>query len=303
MAFMGVMNCKFTQFKLLNKLKCSLNNSICSFENTTKKHMKLFTIPNLMTGLNMLGGVMAILFALAGRIDIAPYCLFISAILDFFDGFLARLLKQQSELGKQLDSLADVISFGLAPGIIIMVILIYQTTGTVDVLNQSEFMWGQPISIWLSGLTRMDVRAFIPLLALWIPFFSLFRLAKFNIDTRQSESFIGVPTPANTLFFLSFPLLLVHYIGTEGWEHNLILYMIQPTVLVPIIVVMSVSLISEIPLFALKFKGFGWQGNQIRYLFLISCGILIPTLWLWSLPIIVLLYLTMSIVYTLVKKK
>ena len=87
MAFIGVMNCKFTQFKLLNKLKCSLNNSICSFENTTKKHMKLFTIPNLMTGLNMLGGVMAILFALAGRIDIAPYCLFISAILDFLTAF------------------------------------------------------------------------------------------------------------------------------------------------------------------------------------------------------------------------
>lgn len=250
----------------------------------------------------MLCGVFAIILAFAGRIDIAPYFIFLAAVLDFFDGFLARILKQQGELGKQLDSLADMISFGLAPGLIVLSLMIFQQ-GYTEVLDQEVSRRSVAVAIWLSHFASLSFAEKLPLVALIIPFFSMFRLAKFNIDTRQSESFIGLPTPANTIFFMSFPLLLSQYGNTTGWEHDLILWLIQPMVLIPIIVVMSVLLVSELPLFALKFKTFKWQGNEIRYIFLISCGILIPTLLFWSIPIIVLLYLLLSFIHNTLRKK
>lgn len=282
----------------------------------------MFNIPNLFTAANMLCGVLAIILALAGRIDIAPFLIFLGAILDFFDGFLARLLKQQGELGKQLDSLADMITFGLAPGIIMMVVLISQTTQ----VNLEDIMWhgeyvtsnsslelngnlisNRPVWMaideWKSAFINFKDIDFLPFVGLIIPFFSMFRLAKFNIDTRQSESFIGLPTPANTIFFMAFPLLLVQYGYTVGWEHDLIMWIIQPMILIPIIVVMSVLLVSELPLFALKFKHFKWQGNEIRYIFLISCGLLIAFLWTWSIAIIVLLYLLLSFIQHILRKK
>lgn len=280
--------------------------------------MQMFNLPNLFTAANMLCGVLAIFFALNGRLEWAPFCVFLAAILDFFDGFLARILNQQGELGKQLDSLADMISFGLAPGIVMLVLLVPQSpleslyptsgeylmfdwkmTGTLDPMAW-RFV---DFEIWRNNLLSGRNVDLLPFVALIIPFFSLFRLAKFNIDTRQSESFIGLPTPANTIFFMAFPLLLNQYGDATGWEHDLIMWMIQPLVLVPIIVVMSVLLISELPLFALKFKHFNWQGNEIRYIFLISCGLLIAFTWTWSIAIIVLLYLLMSFIHHILRKK
>ncbi len=284
--------------------------------------MKMFNIPNLFTAGNMLCGVFAIILAFTGRIDIAPYFIFLAAVLDFLDGFLARILKQQGELGKQLDSLADMISFGLAPGIIMLVVLACSTThidfnnmlwhgeyitsdtkGFISDNGQSNFMAMLALETWQGKLFQFNGINWWPFTALIIPFFSMFRLAKFNIDTRQSESFIGLPTPANTIFFMAFPLLLMQYGGRMGWEHDLIMWLIQPVVLVPIIIVMSLMLVSELPLFALKFKSFGWKGNEIRYIFLISCGILIPTLLFWSIPIIVLLYLILSFINNILRKK
>jgi CDP-diacylglycerol--serine O-phosphatidyltransferase len=262
----------------------------------------MFNIPNLFTTMNMLSGILAILLALAGRIDIAPYFIFLGAALDFFDGFLARLLKQQGELGKQLDSLADMITFGLAPGIIIAVVLVFQD-GHIHYLTESTAFRFMIVGNWLADLPTLQLSGKLPLVALIIPFFSMFRLAKFNIDTRQSESFIGLPTPANTIFFMAFPLLLTRYGNTAGWQHDLILWLIQPAVLIPIIVIMSLLLVAELPLFALKFKGFQWKGNEIRYTFLISCGILIPLLMIWAIPIIVLLYLLFSFVNNTISKK
>lgn len=285
--------------------------------------MKMFNIPNLFTASNMLCGVFAIILAFAGRIDIAPYFIFLAAVLDFFDGFLARLLKQQGELGKQLDSLADMISFGLAPGIMMLVILVGQTTFVdpeslffghgeyidaaykIDYQGVSSFgLESLNISLhtWRNSLFEWKNINWLPFVGLIIPFFSMFRLAKFNIDTRQSESFIGLPTPANTIFFMAFPLLLAKYGETTGWEHDLIMCLVQPVILIPVIVVMSLLLIAELPLFALKFKNFGWKGNEIRFIFLISCGILISTLLIWSIPIIVLLYLLLSFIQHILRK-
>ena len=276
--------------------------------------MKMFNIPNLITASNMLCGVFAIILAFAGRIDIAPYFIFLAAVLDFFDGFVARLLKQQGELGKQLDSLADMISFGLAPGIIMMVVLVFYICpeSSYGMFNELPMEVKVHLSLkdWVEalffnkshGYNHSISHLLIPFCGLIIPFFSLFRLAKFNIDTRQSESFIGLPTPANTIFFMAFPLLLSQYGGTTGWEHDLIMWLVQPVVLIPIIVVMSVLLVSELPLFALKFKHFKWKGNGTRYIFLISCGILISTLLIWSIPIIVLLYLILSFIQYILRK-
>ena len=263
--------------------------------------MKMFNIPNLITACNMLCGVFAIILAFAGRIDIAPYFIFLAAVLDFFDGFVARMLKQQGELGKQLDSLADIISFGLAPGLIMFMLILFQQHG-INPLFESTAQLNLFVDSNLYALINLQWDNKLPFLALIIPFFSLFRLAKFNIDTRQSESFIGLPTPANTIFFMAFPLLLSQYGGTSGWEHDLIMWLIQPIVLIPIIVVMSLLLVSELPLFALKFKHFKWKGNATRYIFLISCGILISTLLIWSISIIVLLYLLLSFIQHILRK-
>jgi len=269
--------------------------------------MRMFNIPNLFTAANLMCGVLAIFLSFSGHLAIAPYFIFLGAVLDFFDGFLARLLNQQGELGKQLDSLADMVTFGLAPGVIMMQVLIAMTICTgigpcmdegfqVYTIADKDYTVVVTFNIWIEQFFTGEQYNFIPLFALLIPFFSMFRLAKFNIDTRQSESFIGLPTPANTIFFCAFPLLLSQFSQTTGWQHDLIMWLVQPVVLVPIIIVMSLLLVAEIPLFALKFKTFKWKGNEIRYLFLISCAILIPSLLVWSIPIIILLYLLLSII-------
>lgn len=278
----------------------------------------MFNIPNLFTAMNMLCGILSIFFAFSGRIDIAPYFIFLGAILDFFDGFLARILKKQGEFGKQLDSLADMITFGMAPGVFMLVVLAYSTTAAAhsDTLQNSLYHVLQNVreypmkeeftfyfSKWRNELFGGGPLNWLPFTALIIPFFSMFRLAKFNLDTRQSESFIGLPTPANTIFFTAFPLLLTQYGNATGWEHDLIMACVQPIVLIPILVIMSLMLVAELPLFALKFKSFAWKGNEIRYVFLISCGILIPTLLIWSIPIIVLLYLLFSFINNTLRKK
>lgn len=261
----------------------------------------MFNIPNLFTACNMLCGIIAIFLSFAGRIDLAPYPIFLGAVLDFFDGFLARLLKQQGELGKQLDSLADMITFGVAPGVMMMVLLINISNGSV--FSESLMFSQMPAADWLNASHNFRDFDWVPLVALFIPFMSLFRLAKFNLDTRQSESFIGLPTPANTIFFTAFPLILVNSDNATPFQQTLIDLVFQPAVLVPVIVIMSLLLLAEIPLFSLKFKHFKWSGNQVRYVFLIICLILIPTLLVWSIPIIVLLYVVLSVIENIFFKK
>lgn len=266
--------------------------------------MKMFNVPNLITAGNLLCGIFAIILAFAGRIDIAPYLIFAAAILDFFDGFAARLLKQHSELGKQLDSLADVISFGLAPGIIMFITLAMNQPN----FNTNPLIPGYAGDFLLSlnieqTITNPSLGKSWILICLLIPVFSMFRLAKFNIDTRQSDSFIGLPTPANTIFFMTFPLVLSSEIHKTGWAHDLIIQLLNPWIMIPMILVMCYLLIAELPLFALKFKSFGWKGNEIRFIFLITCGILIFTLGWWSLAIIILLYLILSIINNITRKK
>lgn len=266
---------------------------------------EMFNLPNLMTAGNLLCGISSVFMVFSGQLEIACYLIYLAAVLDFLDGFIARKLNQMSELGKQLDSLADMVTFGVAPGILVCVLLIIQTQGGLTIahgitLSEQVFMH---ITNFFSSIVSGNWGAvnYLCFAGLIIPFFSLFRLAKFNIDTRQSESFIGLPTPANTIFFTSFPLLIAYYYHA-GVESEVLNMVLTPWVLIAITLVMSLLLIAELPLFSLKFKHFKWNGNEIKFIFLGCCLILIPILFAWAIPIIIILYLILSVIENKRKK-
>lgn len=223
-------------------------------------------IPNAVTCLNLFSGCLGIVFAFNGELIFASYAILIAAAFDFLDGMLARMLKAYSELGKQLDSLADMVSFGVLPSVII-----YQL-----------FLSSTPIP----SFSWINYSAFI------IAVFSGLRLAKFNIDTRQSENFIGLPTPANALLIAAFPIMLE--------EENLLFmnYFMNPYALLIFSILMSFLLISEIPLISLKFKTANFSENIFRYILIGSSLVLILLFQFAATPIILVLYLLISILQT-----
>ncbi|TAF97495.1 MAG: CDP-diacylglycerol--serine O-phosphatidyltransferase [Cytophagia bacterium] len=225
--------------------------------------MKLFTLPNLMTCGNLLCGCVGITAAFRGDLLLSSMLIGLAAVLDFGDGFVARWLKQQSELGKQLDSLADVVTFGVLPACMVFQ-LIERSTDELPHLPSY--------------------------LAFVLAAFSALRLAKFNIDTRQSDSFIGVPTPANAILVASLPFILRHNPTFEPW-------IINETVLLVYVFVMSFLLVSELPLFALKFKSFGWRGNELPFSFLAISLVLLVLLHFVAVPLIIALYIALSLVF------
>lgn len=216
-------------------------------------------LPNFLTLCNLLCGCIGIWFALENRLDIAAYLIWLAAVFDFFDGFVARWLKAYSDIGKELDSLADMVTFGVLPSFIMLMLL------------KGHF---EP--------------SLLPWIAFLIAAFSALRLAKFNVDTRQSDSFIGLPTPANALFISALPLVIAgnSYIGA---------FLNQGVVLVAISVIFSLLLVAEFRLFALKFKNFSWQDNKIRFIFIAFCLILLPIFQLEAIPLLIILYLILSI--------
>lgn len=193
-------------------------------------------IPNAVTCCNLISGCIAVKYALLGDPTTALIWIIIGAVFDFFDGMTARLLHVSSPIGKELDSLADDITFGVAPSSI----LFYQLS-IIDYPSCVEF--------W---------RAYIPYFAFIMAAFSALRLAKFNIDTRQTTSFIGLPTPANALFWGSLIITAPSVLQSGCWALPLMLVLI---------LVSSLLLVSELPMFALKFKHWNWKGNEIKYVF------------------------------------
>jgi CDP-diacylglycerol--serine O-phosphatidyltransferase len=191
---------------------------------------------------------------------------------------------------------------------VVMISTIYMDSYVVESTFQSH-VHGELLT-WINATfygvpNDMDASIkYLPFAALFIPFMSMFRLAKFNIDTRQSDSFIGVPTPMNTLFFMFFPLVLAS--NFDAWRETDGFYLIifNPYFLVFLMVLMSSLLVAELPLFALKFKHFHWKGNEIRFSFLITCVALIAIFLVWSIPLIVFLYLILSLLDNrLIKKR
>jgi CDP-diacylglycerol--serine O-phosphatidyltransferase len=234
--------------------------------------------PNLLTTFNLLSGVIGIYFALGGNIKTAVILMFAGAFFDFFDGFAARWLKVSGEMGKQLDSLADVITFGVLPGALMFTIQKHLITD-FSFATLAPFEW-----------------AFI-LSPLCIPALSAIRLAKFNIDTRQSKSFIGLPTPANALMVASVAWTIINRTGFfPDWFVN-------PLGISVLTVLFSVLLISNIPMFSLKFSSLYLKENVIRYFFLFCSLTLIVILQIPGISLSIILYVILSIFQGLRKRK
>ena len=234
-------------------------------------------IPNFITCLNIISGSLAVVFALRGELTIAVFLILAGAFFDFFDGMAARTLKAYSAIGKDLDSLADVITFGLAPGMIMFVLLQYSLSNQPIVLF--TFREGVIVSF-----------------ALLIPVFSALRLAKFNNDTRQTSSFIGLPTPANAIFISS--LALINDYGEfETFDHLIL----NTGTLIFLTLLTSYLLISEIPMFSLKFKNMRWQDNKIRMIFLIIALILISAFTFYGIAATIISFVFLSFIQNIRK--
>ena len=236
-----------------------------------KKH-----IPNAITLLNLASGLLAIIAIFKGYYDEAFLFVCLGIFFDFWDGFFARKFKVSGELGLQLDSLADVVTSGVVPGLMIFKLLldIQEDSSSVYYLTEEYYYMG-----------------FVPYLGFIITLASAYRLAKFNIDTRQTDSFIGLPTPANALFIMSIPM--IQFDGTHEWLVNALF---NPFVLLFISLVSAYMLNAEIPLFSLKIKDFSWDKNKLQVFFLAIAATLLLFLGFTALPIIILLYVVLSVI-------
>ncbi|MEJ7659248.1 MAG: CDP-alcohol phosphatidyltransferase family protein [Hymenobacter sp.] len=227
-------------------------------------------IPNALTCLNLLCGCLALTFIFRGELVSGAYLVGVAAVADFFDGLLARALRVSSPIGKDLDSLADMVSFGVVPGVL-MFKLLGMAGGAAGAVPYPSF----------TGL--------LPFGAFLITIFSALRLAKFNNDTRQTTSFIGLPTPACTLVVAALPLIL----ATN--EFGLKSVVLNPWLLLGLTVVLSGLLVAELPLFALKFKNLRWRGNRRRLIFVGLALGLVGWLRAAGIPLAVLLYVLLSV--------
>ncbi len=232
------------------------------------------------------------MLAVNDRLIEAAIFVLIGIFFDFFDGLVARLLNVQSELGLQLDSLADMVTSGVVPGIVMY--QLFERTLHEDWKNGLSCEIGNWRAFEESGILswgRETSIHFLPFVGLLLTLAAAYRLANFNIDERQTSSFIGLPTPAMTLFILSLPLILAY--GDNVVVNNLIL---NKYILIAITLFFSVLMNAEIPLFSLKFKNFSFKNNVLEIFFIIISIILIIVLKIISIPIIILSYILISLI-------
>jgi len=223
-----------------------------------KKHL-----PNAITCANLFSGCVGIVFAFSDNLIFAAYCIFLAAIFDFFDGFASRVLKSFSGIGKDLDSLADMVSFGFLPSAILY-------------------------ELFLSSPQIAKVGDYLSFIAFAIAVFSALRLAKFNTDTRQAEIFIGLPTPANAILIASLPFIVQQY-------DTLNRYILNQYTLTILVIVMCSLLVAELPLMSLKFK-YRDSRNIYRYLLLLFSAVLILFFKFAAVPVVIFIYITLSII-------
>lgn len=240
-----------------------------------KKH-----IPNFITLLNVFCGCIATVFAVLNRLELAALFVALGIFFDFFDGLAARVLDVKSALGLQLDSLADMITSGLVPGIVMFQLLALSQTGG----------WGDGSEIFLDGHS-FKWGQLAPFAGFIITMASGYRLAKFNLDENQVSSFIGLPTPANALLILSLPLILMYQ--NNDILNNVIL---NPWFLMGLTFLSAYLLNCSLPLFALKFKSLDFKENALRYIFLIVSIVLIITMQFLAIPLIILFYVLSSLI-------
>jgi CDP-diacylglycerol--serine O-phosphatidyltransferase len=229
-------------------------------------------LPNAITCLNLLCGCLALTYIFAGDLATGAWFVAAAAAADFADGLVARALRVSSAIGKDLDSLADMVSFGVVPGAILFHLL-YKSMVSPEPGFHTLAGWG----------------GYVPYVGFLVTIFSALRLAKFNNDTRQTNSFIGLPTPACTLVVASLPLILAYD------QFGLSRVVLNPLVLMGLTVLLSGLLVAELPLFALKFKTLRWADNRRRFLFLLLAAGLLLALRAAAVPLVVLLYVLLSV--------
>ncbi len=263
-------------------------------------------IPNTITCGNLLCGCLALVKAFEGDLVWAAYLVGIACVFDFLDGFLARALKVSSPIGKDLDSLADMVTFGVVPGVVMYKILISAKVFS-DAMNLSST---PDTTSFANGSSLLSFACF----AFLIPIFSAIRLAKFNNDERQADSFMGLPTPANAIFFCSIPLVIKQITDKLMAESNPFEMLVRSSsnpvlalgsnlwFLLALVSLFSLLLVAALPLFALKFKSFGWKGNEIRFIFLGMAVTLIAWLQFVGIPLVIVLYILMSVVHNLMRR-
>lgn len=235
-----------------------------------KKH-----IPNIITLLNLFCGCIALVYVSELQFEMAFLFVCLGIFLDFFDGFFARLFKVSSPLGLQLDSLADMVTSGVVPGYVMFMLL------------KNDYSNSPAVS-------------FLPYLGFIITLGACYRLANFNIDTRQTDSFIGLPTPANALFILSLPLILIH--GQNSTAIDFI-SIGNGWVLLVITVLSAYIMNAEIPLFSLKIKDFGFKKNALQILFLASSVLLLLVFRYLGIPVVIIFYVLLSVINNIMAKR
>lgn len=229
--------------------------------------IRLFTVPNILTLCNLVCGSLAVVFAVQGRpLEICFWLLIVSAAFDFMDGAAARLLGQYSEIGVQLDSLADMVSFGVAPSAI-----------ALSMYENAESVWGAPDALGYAVVV--------------IAVFSALRLARFNIDTTQHDEFLGLPTPACALFFAG-----------AGYAASRVGLLPQREILLAAAVVMALLLICPVRMFSLKFHNLGWHDNSLRYCFLAASAVIVIAAGPAGVSAVIVLYIAISAVRAAVKR-
>ena len=242
----------------------------------------LCNIPNTITCCNLISGCIATYWAFMGEPGWALLFIVIGAVFDFFDGMTARLLHVSSPIGKELDSLADDITFGFAPSAMVFWCL------------REQLANGQCLEAASNGQFSIFNCQLVPYLAFVMAAFSALRLAKFNLDERQAMGFIGLPTPANALFWGSL------IVGCSKW---LVMY---PNFLYVVLVLLFFScylLVSEIPMFALKFKHWGWKGNEVKYIFLLTSVVILAFFQTIGIAVVIAWYVFLSVLTNFLNKK
>ncbi len=276
----------------------------------------MFTIANVLTGFNLICGLFSICFCFSGQLDLAVYAVFLGAIFDFLDGFVARAFNSKSPLGKQLDSLSDMVTFGVAPGFMLFIMILLgidqphflekfpeimgkTSQGEYYVFNEF-FHWANAFFYDVPNNFNASIK-FLPFIAFLVPFFSLFRLSKFNIDTKQSRNFIGLPTPLNAIIICFFPLYFSENLNQWNSQPEFVHTVFDCYSIAAISVILSASLVLPIPFMSLKLEGNTKSERNSKIIFLLLSAISIPFFNVLAIPIIITLYFVISMYHSFKK--
>lgn len=278
----------------------------------------MFNLANILTSCNLICGVISIAFCFSGQLDFAVYAIFLGALFDFSDGFVARALKIESKMGKELDSLSDLITFGVAPGFLMffMILIGIEQPHLIENFDKkvsnvhyehyyvfNQFIhWVQAFFYDFPNNFNASIK-YLPFIAFTVPFFSLFRLAHFNLDTKQARNFTGIPTPLNAIMICFFPLYFHENMMAWNHEINAVHFIFDCYSLAAIAVLFSLLLISPLPLMSMKLDGSDILVKRLKIILIISSIILIPIFKVIAIPIIITLYLIISTYHNFKKSK